>query len=379
MTPTHRLGLCKRCFAFVLVLMFCLAPLAALGSSTFGTVTANGLNLREGPSTSSRILTSFPRGTWVEVLETSGSWYRVRIGNWTGYMSANFVSLNNTAGATDGRVSGANGFINLRASASLTAPVLATFPNGTAVRILAREGNFFRVQVGNLTGYMVEHLVRPDSVNVVGRAVVRSANGGSVNLRTAPDMSASIIQSFRPGTQAEILQRSTTWHRVRIAGVTGFMRAEFLSTDGSGGGGGSTGNFGVVNNPRPTQVLNLRETPSLNARVLASYRNGRQVEILGTTGDWFRVRIDGMTGYMMRQFVRVGSTPNPSLPTTATLRNLNGGSIVNFRERPGLNSRILATHPVGTTVTVLSFYNVDWAQVSIGGVTGFVSRHFLRL
>jgi uncharacterized protein YgiM (DUF1202 family) len=208
-------------------------------------------------------------------------------------------------------------------------------------------------------------------------------NGGGVNLRTAPDMSASVIQSFRPGAQAEVLQRGTAWHRVRIAGVTGFMRAEFLSiggSGGSGGGGGSTtGNFGVVNNPRSTQVLNLRETPSLNARVLSFYRNGKQVEILGTTGDWFRVRVDGMTGYMVRQFVRVGSTTNPSLPATATLRNLNGGSIVNFRERPGLNSRILATYPVGTAVTILSYENVDWAQVSIGGVVGFVSRHFLRL
>ncbi|MCL2812456.1 MAG: SH3 domain-containing protein, partial [Clostridia bacterium] len=64
---------------------------------------------------------------------------------------------------------------------------------------------------------------------------------------------------------------------------------------------------------------------------------------------------------------------------TATLTNPNGGSIVNFREKPGLNTRILAEHRVGKTVTVLGYYNVDWAQVSIDGVTGFVSRHFLRL
>jgi len=363
--------------------MFCLAPLAALGSSTFGTVTANFLNLRAGPNTSSQVLTSFPRGTWVQVLDTSGGWHRVQVGNHTGYMSANFISLNNAAGET-GRVSGANGFINLRASASLTAPVLATFPNGTVVRILARQGTFYRVQVNDLTGYMVEHLVRLDSVNVVARAVIRTANGGNVNLRTGPDMSASVIQSFRPGTQVDILQRGTTWHRVRVSGVTGFMRAEFLSiggSGGSGGGGGSTpsGGFGVVNNPRPTQLLNLRERASLNARVLAQYRNGKQVEILATTGDWFRVRVDGMTGYMMRRYVRVTSTPSPGFPITATLRNLNGGSIVNFRESPGLNGRILATYPVGTTVTILSYYNVDWAHVSIGNRIGFVSRHFLRL
>ena len=314
MHPTFRPGSYKRCVAFVLALMLCLAPLAALGNGVHGTVTSTrSLNLRDGPGTSARVLTSFPRGTWVQVLETTGNWHKVQVGNWVGYMSANFISLGNASSATDARVSGATGFINLRASASLTAPVLATFPNGTAVKILARVSGFYQVQVGNQTGFMVDYLVRLDNVRVEAHGVIRTANGGNVNIRTAPNMSAPVIQSFPPGQRVEILQRGTGWHRVRCAGVTGYMRAEFLSIGGSGGsGGGGSGSGGS------------------------------------------------------------------STSITATLRNLNGGSIVNFRERPGLNTRILAEHRVGKTVTVLGYYNADWAQVSIDGVIGFVSTHFLR-
>jgi len=307
MHSTFRPGSYKRCVALVLALMLCLAPLAALGNGVHGTVTSTrALNLRDGPGTNARILTSFPRGTWVQVLETTGNWHKVQVDNWVGYMSANFISLGNTNTATDAKVSGATGFINLRASASLTATVLATYPNGTAVKILARVGGFYQVQVGQQTGFMVDYLVRVDNVRVEAHGVIRTANGGNVNIRTAPSMSAPVIQSFPPGQRVEILQRGSGWHKVRCAGVTGYMHAGFLSIGGSGGSGGSA-----------------------------------------TT-------------------------------VTASLKNPNGGSIVNFRKNPGLDTRILAEHRVGKTVTVLGYYNADWAQVSIDGVIGYVSSYFLK-
>jgi len=306
MHPTFRPGPYKRWVAFVLVVMLCLAPLAVLGNGVYGTVNSGSLNLRAGPGTNTKVLTSFPRGTWVQVLDTTGRWHKVQVDGWVGYMSANYVSLNNVASGTDARVSGATGFINLRATASLAAPVLATYPNGARVKILARVSGFYQVQVDNLTGYMVDYLVRLDDVRVEAHAVISTANGGNLNMRTAPDMSAPVIQSFPPGQRVEILQRGSGWHKVRCAGVTGYMRAEFLSIGGSSGGGGSA-----------------------------------------TT-------------------------------ITAYLKNPNGGSIVNFREMPGLNTRILAEYRVGTAVTVLGYYNTDWAQVSIDGVIGYVSSYFLR-
>jgi len=283
--------------------MLCLAPQAVLGNSVYGTVTAGSLNLRAAPGAGAKILTSFPSGTWVQVLETSGNWHKVQVGNWTGYMSASYVSLSNGSSVTDAKVSGASGFINLRASPSLTAPVLATYPNGAAVKILARASGFYQVQVDNLTGYMVDYLVRLNDVRVETYAVIRTVNGGNLNIRTAPDMAAPVIQSFQPGQQVEILQRGVAWHKVRCAGVTGYMRAEFLSIGENGGSG---------------------------------------------------------------------------TPFAASLKNPNGGSIVNFRERPGLNTRILAEHRVGKAVTVLGYHNTDWAQVSIDGVIGYVSSYFLK-
>ncbi len=386
MLSMQRSGLYKRCAAFALVVMLCLLPLVSMagGEAAYGTISARSLNLRAEPNADSAILASYPSGTWVQVLETTGGWYKVQIDSLVGYMSAKYVSLNNVTKVTDAKVSGANGYINLRASASANAAVLATYPNGTRVKILSHANGFYQVQVGNMTGFMADHLVKLDSVKVQTYAVIRTANGGNLNLRTAPSYDAQVIQSFAPGQQVAIVEKGKSWHKVRVNGVTGYMSAEFLVIGGKPAPAPqpATTKVGVVNNPRDTQVLNLRETASLDARVLAYYYNGKQVEILGSIGDWYQVKVDGVIGYMMKNYIKVTSnTPVPATPATpfaAKLKNPNGGSIVNFRREPGLNTKVLAVYPVGKDVTVLSYYNADWAQVSIDGITGYVSSYFLK-
>ena len=371
----------KKFVAFALILPLCLLSMAsfASGGSDYGVVSARSLNLRAAPSTGARVIASYPSGTWVQVLETANGWHKVRAEGTVGYMSARYVKLDEITKVTDAQVSGAGGYINLRFSASLNAGVLATFPNGTRVKILSRADGFYRVQVGSLTGYMADHLIRLDSINVSTYAVITTANGGRLNLRSAPSTSAGVLQSFSPGTGVEVLEKGAAWHKVRVRGVIGYMMAQHVTL---GGAGVSlpTGGTGVVKNPRATQVLNLREAASLHARVLACYRSGKRVEILGATGDWYRVRVDGMTGYMMKKYIRVADAPapHPATPFAARLFNPNGNAIVNFRERPSLNGRVLAAHPAGKAVTVLQYHNADWAKVSINNVTGYVSAYFLR-
>jgi uncharacterized protein YgiM (DUF1202 family) len=361
--------------------MLCLLPLISMADAFYGVVTARSLNLRTAPSEQAAILTSFPSGTRVQVLESSNSWHKVSVSGLTGYMSARYVSLSEVTQVTDAQVSGATGYINLRSAPSASAAVLATFPNGTRVKILGHAGGFYNVQVNGLTGYMADYLVRLDNVNVQTYAVIRT-NGSNLNMRSAPSMGAPILQSFAPGQRVEILEKGKEWHKVRAGGIVGYMRAEFLAIGGSQPAPAPMGKVGVVNNPKATQVLNLRETPSLDARVLACYGNGKQVEILGSTGDWYKVSVDGKIGYMLKQYVKVTSTTPPTVkppatPFSATLKNPNGGSIVNFRAQPGLNSAILAMYPVGKAVTVLES-GTDWSKVSVDGSVGYVSSYFLK-
>ena len=71
------------------------------------------------------------------------------------------------------------------------------------------------------------------------------------------------------------------------------------------------------------------------------------------------------------------SCATPTKPTCATLKNINGGSVVNFRKAPGMKTKIIKAYPVGTAVTVLEKGEL-WSKVEINGQQGYVSTYMLK-
>ncbi len=57
-----------------------------------GTITGSGVNLRSGPGTNYAVLTTMAKGTSVTILGTSGSWYKIQYGSYTGYVSGDYLS-----------------------------------------------------------------------------------------------------------------------------------------------------------------------------------------------------------------------------------------------------------------------------------------------
>lgn len=139
-----------------------------------------------------------------------------------------------------------------------------------------------------------------------------------------------------------------------------------------------TGKVAVVNNPKDTQVLNLRQSASLDAKVLDYYRNGVEVTILKAGSTWHKVQVeDGKVGYMMAKYLKVTDDETEAKPFEARLINVNGGSYVNFRKGPSLKSDVISRLPVGSKVTVIE-HGTDWCKVDVDGQTGYVSTWFMR-
>ena len=136
----------------------------------------------------------------------------------------------------------------------------------------------------------------------------------------------------------------------------------------------NVGKVAVVNNPKATQVLNLRETASLDARVLSYYRNGAKVTILSNNGTWYKVKTaDGKVGYMMSKYLKVTNEAGDTTQTPYTAKLIN----INFRKAPGMKTEIIRTYPVGTEVKVLE-RGENWSKVEINNVVGYVSTYFLK-
>ena len=264
------------------------------------------------------------------------------------------------------------GTLNLRAEASTESDVLGKYGWGTQVLVKGMNGDWAYVDVAGQSGYMyAKYLGSEGETNAT--AYVKTNTRG-LNLRTEPN--GDILGSYPRGTKVTVLSTDGAWSKVSVDGRTGYMSSRWLSAvkPSSSQTGTSITGTAVVNNPRDTQVLFLRSEPTIKSEALGYYRNGKQITLLEKLDGWYKVSVDGRTGYMMAKYLKVTDAITSG---TATVYNPNGNSYVNFRKGASLSSDVLSTVPVGTKITVLE-KTTDWTKTEIDGVTGYISTWFLR-
>ncbi len=367
---------------------------------------ATALNLREGPGTEYAVLGSAAEGAWVGIRGESGSWYYVCVlsTGLFGYMSKNYLRVGESASptpASSGVVSNpkSTSFLNLRQYPSYDAPVLGIYYNGATFTLLsATSDGWYQVQMSSQTGTPGQTgYFRKEYVTLTGGGsgsgevrYVRASNGGKVNLRNAPTYNGStVIKKLSTGTPVPVLLSSKakgSFWKVNCGGVVGYIDSNFLSTTGGGGGGGEGGGesvgpapvtkgTAVVNNPKASQYLNLREQPSTTANVIAKYKNGVTFQVIEAGETWTKVygASTGNIGYFMTKYLKlngVSSTPTKTVE--------NGKSYVNLRSEPSKTTGcVYAQVPSGATVTVLTPGD-DWTQVRYKGTVGYMMTYFLK-
>ena len=267
------------------------------------------------------------------------------------------------------------GRLNLRETPALTAKVLGQFPTGTLVEIIAAGEEWHQVEVDGQEGFMMARYLNTAMNSQT--ATVRTNSGIGLNLREQPDMDGAILTSVKNGSEIVVLQKGKEWSRVQAGGQEGFMATRFLNF-GNAPVKPSTGKLAVVSNPRDTQVLNLRQSPSLDAKVVDYYRNGVEVTILSAGDTWHKVQVeDGKIGYMMAKYLKVTGESGSVKPFQAKVINVNGGSYVNFRKAASLSAGIISRVDVGASVTVIE-HGTDWCKVIVDGTEGYMSTWFLK-
>ena len=209
----------------------------------------NGLNvrLRSGPGKGYSILASYAPGTKCTILSAGKNWCMIQIGSYTGYMMTEFLTNNpgtqpqpdpDIPSGDDVYVTSGNGKgVNLRSGPSKSYPSIGFYSVGTKASMITKGSTWSYIRVGNRYGYMMTQFLTTkksdDPVIPTSGAYVVSANGKSVNLRTAPTTAATIIKSFKVGTKLTIITRGTDWYFIQIGGYYGYMMRQFIYDGGA--------------------------------------------------------------------------------------------------------------------------------------------------
>ena len=263
------------------------------------------------------------------------------------------------------------GTLNLRAEANTDSSILGKYGWGTEVEVLGFDGHWAYVSVGGQTGYMYAQYLGSEGAASYTRYINTNTRG--LNLRSEPN--GTILGSYPRGTAVTVLSSDGIWSKVEVGGQKGYMASRWLSnTKPSSSSNSSSIGTAVVSNPLDTQVLFLRSEPSTESESLGYYRNGKSVTLLKKLDGWYKVKVDGKTGYMMAKYLKVTDEITSG---TATVYNPNGNSFVNFRSGASLNASVIKTIPVGKKIDVIE-KGTDWTKTVIDGVTGYISTWFLK-
>ena len=354
----------------------------------------SSLNLREGPSADTLWLGSAKKGEWVGIRGESGNWYYVCVLNsgLFGYMSKSYLKVDDTPSvlpSATGVVSNPKPtqFLNLRQYPSYDAPVLGIFYNGATFSLLSSTADgWYQVFIAGQTGYFRKEFVTLNGGGSWGTVrYTYSSNGGKVNLRNAPTYNgSSVLRQLPVGTQVQVLLSSDaagSFWKVQAEGQIGYMDSHFLtesSGGGSSGGGGTrpqTNGTAVVNNPKATQVLNLREQPTTSSKVIAQYKNGFKFQVIAPGETWTKVygSASGNVGYFMTKYLKLSGVSGTPTKTVS-----NNGSYVNLRTSPQKQAGNVSVQvPSGAVVTVL-IPGDEWTQVRYQGTVGYMMSGFLK-
>jgi len=120
----------------------------------------------------------------------------------------------------------------------------------------------------------------------------------TVNVRNSDSEQADRLGQVEGGTRVQVQEvRANGWTKIVYEGGDGFIKTEYLQMEESAEGQESIGTVTANTN------VNVRAAASETAEQVGILVGGDTAELLGTEGDWCKIKFDGKVAYVKAEFV----------------------------------------------------------------------------
>ena len=244
------------------------APASGSGSSSCGSgvVKADYLNVRKSRSTRSSVIGVLKGGSTVNLLEKNGSWYKVKVGGKTGWISASYVKATAKSSSTSKTTSSSSNlgkctvtanYLNVRSGAGKNYSLVCVLTKGKSVTALVKKDSWVKVKLSNnKTGWVM---------------------GTYVKFTSSSSKSASTTKK----SSATAGQKSS-------------------SKSGSSSSSSSTGKITVT-----ASTLNARASASASSNKVGTVRRNEVYNYTAVKNGWYKITIpSGKTAYISGDYVK---------------------------------------------------------------------------
>ncbi|XZM50637.1 SH3 domain-containing protein [Clostridium perfringens] len=388
---------------------------------------SSSLNVREGASTSSKVIGSLSGNTKVTIVGEEGAFYKIEYKGSHGYVAKEYIKdvteSNNSNQVTQTPekpstpentektgIVNVSSSLNVREGASTSSKVIGSLSGNTKVTIVGEEGAFYKIEYKGSHGYVAKEYIKdvtennnsnqgtqtpekpstPENTEKTGIVNVSS----SLNVREGASTSSKVIGSLSGNTKVTIVGEEGAFYKIEYKGSHGYVAKEYIKdvTENNNSNQGTqtpekpstpenTERTGVVN---VSSSLNVREGASTSSKVIGSLSGNTKVTIVGEEGAFYKIEYKGSHGYVAKEYIKnikdevVTEPEKPSTPeNTEKTGVVNVSSSLNVREGASTSSKVIGSLSGNTKVTIVgeegAFYKIEYK-----GSHGYVAKEYIK-
>ncbi|MGH0950382.1 SH3 domain-containing protein [Bacillus mycoides] len=121
-------------------------------------------------------------------------------------------------------------------------------------------------------------------------------------------------------------------------------------------------------------VLHVRAGSSTSHDVISRVYNGQSLNVIGEENGWFKINVNGQTGFVSGEFVSKNGATNNNVSTGGN--NKVTADVLRVRTAPNTSSSVSGRVYEGQTLKVIGEEN-GWVKINHNGQTGYVSSQFV--
>ncbi|EJQ57404.1 peptidase M24 [Bacillus mycoides] len=121
-------------------------------------------------------------------------------------------------------------------------------------------------------------------------------------------------------------------------------------------------------------VLHVRAGSSTSHDVISRVYNGQSLNVIGEENGWFKINVNGQTGFVSGEFVSKNGATNNNVSTGGN--NKVTADVLRVRTAPNTSSSVSGRVYEGQTLNVIGEEN-GWVKINHNGQTGYVSSQFV--
>ena len=282
-----------------------------------------------------------------------------------------------------GRVNTPGTTLNVRSGPGTGYAVVSSLKDGVKVTITGQVADWWRIDLGSgKSGFASSAFIKLDPnsqqptdppTQTAEKTGKVNTPGTTLNVRSGPGTSYSIIGSLKHNDKITITGESSGWYKLNYSGKAGYVSKAYIILDGSTQPPTAPQTKTVYVNT-PGSTLNVRSGAGTSHAIIGSLKHGDKITVTDDGGDWYKLTYSGKTGYVNKAFTKAD---NPTTTQTRTVYVNTPGSTLNVRSGPGTSHAIIGSLKHGDKITVTEENN-SWYKLTYNGKTGYVSKSYVK-